>query len=203
MDRESRGQAHTLEGVVAGIVLLASLVFALQATTVTPLSASTSNEYIGTQLRGIAEGTLATGAETGSLKEMVLHWDNGDPNGKFVNAGDDGYYVRPTQEPEPNDFMDSLQAAYAGQGVAYNIYVQYEDRPGSIKRRQLLYQGAPSDNAVSASRTVTIYNDDVFTGTTTRVDDGSSTYFIQPNFDRSPGTPLFAVITVEVVVWRL
>ena len=201
MSRTSRGQAHTLEGVVAGIVLLASLVFALQATTVTPLSASTSNEYIGTQLRGIAEGTLATGAETGSLKEMVLHWDN--TNSEFANAGEDGYYVRPTQEPEPNDFMDSLQAAYAGQGVAFNIYLQYEDRPGSVKRQQLLYQGAPSDNAVSASRTVTIYDDDVFTGTTTRVDDSSSTYFIRSNFDRSPGTPLFAVITVEVVVWRL
>ena len=202
MGRTSRGQAHTLEGVVAGIVLLASLVFALQATTVTPLSASTSNEYIGTQLRGIAAGTLATGAETGSLKRMALNWDNA--NGKFAGAGGDGYYVRPpTAPPGQSDFIDSLQAAYAGQGVAYNIYVQYEDRPGSIERRQLLYQGAPSDNAVSASRTITIYNDDMFTGTTTRVDDPSSTYFIRPNFDRSPGTPLFAVITVEVVVWRL
>ena len=195
----SRGQAQTLEGIIASIVLLTSLVFALQATTVTPLSASTSNEYIGTQLRGVAAGTLATGAETGSIKEMVLHWDN--TNSEFEGAGEDGYYVRPTQPP-PNEFIESLQAAYDGQGVAYNIYVQYEDRPGAIERRRLLYQGVPSDNAVSVSRTVTIYDDDVFTGTTTQVDDPSSTYFISRARDRS-STPLFTVITVEVVVWRL
>ena len=195
-----RGQAHTLEGVMAGVVLLASLLFALQATTVTPLSASTSNEYIGTQLHGVAAGTLATGSETGSLKDLVLHWD--EANGEFSGAGGDGWYVRPGQEPEPNDFIDALQAAYAGQGVAYNIYVQWEDRPGAIERRRLLYQGTPTDDAVSASHVVTIHDDDEFTGTATRVDD-SNTYFAT---DRSPGTPdppLYTVITVEVVVWRL
>jgi hypothetical protein len=181
-------------------VLLASLVFALQATTVTPLSASTSNEYIGSQLRGIAAGTLATGAETGSLEDLVLHWD--EANGEFEGASEEGWYVRPGQEPEPNDFMDALQEAYQGQGVAYNIYLRYEDRPGAVERRRLLYQGTPTDNAVTASRTITIYDDDVLTGTTTRVDD-SATYFAPDRSPGSPDPPLFTVITVEVVVWRL
>jgi len=60
---DDRAQAHTLEAFAAAILLVAALTFALQATAVTPLSASTSNQHIENQQRAVATDLLATSAE--------------------------------------------------------------------------------------------------------------------------------------------
>jgi len=68
----------------------------------------------------------------------------------------------------------------------------------------MVYRGAPSDNAVTATRTVTLHDDDELvtangsdTGTTV---DESGTFYAP---DASPGTNVYNVIRVEVVVWRM
>ncbi len=66
-----RAQAHTLEAIVSGMLLLASLVFALQMTAVTPLSASTSSQHIENQQQAIGHGVLASAVAEGALKPAV------------------------------------------------------------------------------------------------------------------------------------
>ena len=55
----------------------------------TPLTGSTSNQYIENQQRHVADGLLATQADNGTLKEAILYYDDG--NGTFHGASTDGY----------------------------------------------------------------------------------------------------------------
>ena len=67
----------------------------------------------------------------------------------------------------------------------------------------MVYRGEPSDNAVSASRTVTIYNDSELTapGTSTTVENANTFNETVP-YDGA-GSSVHNVVRVEVVVWRM
>ena len=203
-----RGQAFALEAVVASLVLLGGLVFALQATAVTPLSASTSSQHIENQQAATAEGVLATAAEDGSLRVAVLNWDDGD--GEFHGAdADRSYYTNTAPE---NDFGTLLSRAYDDRGIVFNVYVHYgsdRDEDGDVETRRtqrMVYRGEPTDNAAAASRAVTLYDDDVLyddteTATTTTVS-GPVFYAEDVTDTASSNTAVYNVVTVEVVVWR-
>lgn len=197
----SRGQAHTLEGVVASLVLLSGLVFALQVTAVTPLSASTSNQFIENQQQSSAEGVLATAEETGALERAVLFWDEADD--RFHGANEENYY---TTGGPPNAFGEMLNRTFDGGGVAFNVYFTYVTDDDRLQRKQVVYRGEPSDNAVTASRLLTISDDDVLyaadgTATGRNVSQEGSTGFYMP--DAQPGSGVYNVVKVEVVAWRM
>ena len=185
---------------MASLLLLASVSFALQMTAVTPLSASTSNQHIENQQAATADGVLAAAAESGALRRAVLF---ADAEGDFRQTGMDGYY---TNSPPANRFGAMLDRAFGDRGIVYNVFVKYQTGDGLVKRKRMLYQGVPSDNAATASKTVTLVDDDVLFGdpdgdgvaepTATRVSD-SSLYR-----DAATGG-LYNVVEVEVVVWRM
>jgi len=54
------------------MLLLASVLFALQVTAVTPLTGSTSSQHIENQQASLAEGLLATQVENGSIVPTIL-----------------------------------------------------------------------------------------------------------------------------------
>jgi hypothetical protein len=193
-----RGQAHTLEAVVAGLLLLSSIIFALQMTAVTPLSASTSSQHIENQQRSVAQGALATAASQGALKESVLYWN--DTGGQFHGTSDIGYY---TNEPPNTTFGAILQQTFDDRSISYNVYIQYQKQSGGQASKPMIYRGRPSDNAVSASRSVTLMDDDPLIradGTANHSVDVSSasTYPAQ-----NVGTSVYNVVRVEVVAWRI
>jgi hypothetical protein len=192
-----RGQIYTLEAVIAAVLLMSSLVFALQVTAVTPLSASTSNQHIENQQRASASGVLTAAEEAGALKNAVLFWN--DSTGQYYNAtGQRRYY---TSNP-PNDFGNITERAFAGRGLAVNVRIY--PHANSTDTTRLVYRGEPSDNAVSASRTVTIYNDDNLTAPPSN----RTTVADADNFDEavpedSGGSGVYNVVRVEVTVWRM
>jgi len=208
-----RGQAHTLEGVIAGLVLLSGLVFALQATAVTPLSASTSSQQITNQLQASAGGVLAAAADKPTdgpsmLKRAVLFWgDRGDDTDAFRGADNEDFY---TSDTPSNQFGDLLRRTFDDQGIAYNVYVVYQRTDGSQVRQRMIYRGDPSDNAVTASRLVTLYDDDelyadnnpedgVAESTGIGIKDSN---FYAPDVAR-PNVVVHNLVEVEVVVWRM
>jgi hypothetical protein len=200
-----RGQAHTLEGVVAAILLLSSLTFALQVTAVTPLSASTSSQHIENQMQSVADGVLAVSAENDDLKDAVLYW--GDEDGDGTHGFHDASDVYYTNDPPANEFGETLSMAYGGRAIAYNVYISYQTDAGSWVTQRMIYRGRPSDNAVSASRTVTLYDSDCAVGSnnetdTTRCLDDTAT---RDNFYASDisSNGLYNVVRVEVVAWRM
>jgi hypothetical protein len=196
-----RAQAHTLEAIAAGIVVLASVVFALQVTAVTPLSASTASQHIENQQQASAAGVLDAARETGALDAAVRYWD--DTNGTLHGTSGGGY----TSDAEVNrtTFGRMLLDTFEARGVAFNVYFAYTTDSGTVVRKRFIYRGEPSDNAATTATTVALYDDDRLydaneTTTNTTVN-GSSTYtaLIPPN---SP-TGLYNVVRVEVVVWRM
>ncbi|WP_411969082.1 hypothetical protein [Haloferax sp. YSSS75] len=200
-----RGQAFTVEGVAAAVLLLGTLVFALQATGITALSAGTAGGAVDTQQADLARGVLANAVASETLTPSLLYWDDAyagaDGNGTYHGTGDDGYYV----EGIPTAFGDSLDRTLADAGYAYNVNVYYYDSAdGAVVSRPLVEQGTPSDDAIRAVRTVTLYDDDVLsdvneTATDTTLAEASNFYAS----DVSPDSPLYNVVQVEVVAWRL
>ncbi|MFC7226282.1 hypothetical protein N0B31_02620 [Salinirubellus salinus] len=200
--RRGRGQAHTLEGVVAALLLLASLVFALQSTAVTPLSASTSSQHIENQEQSMADGVLSIAEDDGDLLAAVVYWDetteslHGIGGGGYANDGD-----------YPAGFVlgDLLTESFSERGIAYNVFVQYRTADGAQRERRLVYRGVPSDNAVTASRVLTVYDDtplaeaDGSDDTLTVSDPGAN--FYMP--DASPSTGTYNTVRVELTVWRM
>lgn len=193
-----RGQAHTLEAFTAALLLIGGLTFALQATAVTPLSASTSNQHIQNQQQLIANDLLAATAENDTLQRAVLEWNTTESS--FVGTNRLGYF--PENGP-PNEFGNQLNETFRNDRIAFNVLVYFQDGDGGFQRQKLVFMGSPSDNAVVASRTVTVFNDTRLTGpqsiklSETVADDE----FYAP--DAHPGGQLYNVMEVRIVVWRM
>ncbi|MBX0324542.1 hypothetical protein EGH21_16045 [Halomicroarcula sp. F13] len=193
-----RGQAHTLEAIVASLVLLTGLIFALQMTAVTPLSASTSSQHIENQQQSVSEGVLATAAERAALKPALLYWNNSSQ--KYHNESGTGL-GKYASTPPNNTFGTMLERVFDERGIAYNVYFRYRDG-GSQSRIIYLYNGRPSDNAVAASYTVTLMDGDHLydsDGTQNETTLSEATGFPIP--DR--GANVYNTVRVEVVSWRI
>ncbi|WP_436927273.1 DUF7288 family protein [Halosimplex amylolyticum] len=187
-----------MEGVIASLILLSAVVFALEMTAVTPLSASTSSQHIENQQEATARGVLASAAETGALERAVLSWNA--TSEQFYQTSELGYF---TTGAPPNRFGTMLERSFDREGVAYNVYLRYQGTDSQTHTEPYVYQGVPSDHAVRATWSLSIMVDDEIrdengdpTGTTVVAD---STYFApQPS-----GSSVYNVIDVEVVVWRI
>ena len=190
-----RGQAYTLEAVIASLLLVSSLVFALQVTAVTPLSASTSNQHIENQQRASASGVLTAAQEAGALKDAVLYWN--DSAEEYDDAERLTYY---TNNYPPNEFGNITERAFDGRGLAVNVLVYYNE---SEEPSRMVYRGEPSENAVSASRTVTIYDDDDLTAPDATRTAADANNFADVVPEDSSGTGVYNVVRVEVTVWRM
>jgi len=197
-----RGQAYTLEATVAGLLMLSSLIFALQMTAVTPLSASTSSQHIENQQQATGAGALAAAANQGALKPAVLYWNNTSENYHCTSTacpGSQDYY---TSGPPGNRFGDILERSFNANGIAYNVYFRHQTPNGGTKEREYVYSGEPTDNAVRATHTVVLRDDDPLydadgTPNETRLSD-PNTY---PISDTSGN--LYNTVQVEVVAWRI
>ncbi|WP_254543641.1 DUF7288 family protein [Halomarina pelagica] len=199
--RGDRGQVHTLEAVVAGVVVVAGLVYALQVTAVTPLSASTSSQHIENQQTAVVEGVLAASVADGSLERTLLAWD--DANERFYGtAGDRAYFV--TDLPD-TAFGDRLYRTFEARGVAVNVVVRYRTPSGSGTQR-VIYRGKPSDNAVTVVRPLTLFDGDELrfeNGTATGTTVSGATPFYVEAAVADGSSVAYKVVTVEVTVWRM
>jgi len=209
---DDRAQAHTLEAFAAAILLVAGLTFALQATAVTPLSASTSNQHIENQQRAVASDLLATSAENGDLEAAILRWN--PDNGTFAESPpevDGAGYTRADGphgfDPALGGFGEALNRTFIDRQIAVNVDLRHYNTTDRIERRTtaLIDMGEPSNNAVSATRTVALADD----ANLTAPDHGESTLASLSDgefYATETGTgsdPLFAYVEVRIVVWRM
>lgn len=199
-----RGQAHTLEAFAAALLLIASVLFAMQVTAVTPLSASTASQHIENQQQAIADGVLSQAEVEGEIRPTLLYWDPED--GAFHGAEERGFY---TDDGPPTWLGDRLKGEFRDRGIAYNLRVTYLEPDGSRETKRIVHAGEPSDHAVSATRIVTLYDGDVLydaneepTGTTLgEVANDETVAFYAPNLDAED--PVYNVVEIEVVAWRM
>lgn len=197
-----RGQAHTVEAFAAAVLIIGGLIFATQATAVTPLSASTSNQHIENQQKATIEGLLATSAENGTLQEAVLYWNaTRNDGGAFAGTPETGVYAN----GPPNDFGAALNATLFDRRIAFNVVVHYPNGNGSIDTEEMVRMGEPSSNAVSATRSIGLYDGSQISTkeddrTLAEVDADPDAAFYAS--DTSPDTQLYTVVEVEVIAWQ-
>ena len=197
---DDRGQAHTLEAFTAALLLVAGLIFATQATAVTPLSASTSNQHVENQVSIAAQDLLTTTGESGNLTAALLYYD-GDG---FVNASDDGSYAG--VPPESHPLHDPLEEAFGDRQIAFDIEVSYpEDGGNRTGDTTMVDMGTPSDNAATASVRVALYGDDRFGADGDEralAENGSASYFAPP-VDADRPAVLYTVVEVRITAWQM
>lgn len=193
-----RGQVLTLEAFLAVVLILGSLIFALQVTAVTPMSTSTSSEQIEAQQMRLTAGVLDTAVATDSVRPTVLYWNATGVS--FHGAGKKGFY---RDGDLPTAFGSQLERNLGDRSLAYNVNVQYINAFGERRRQELVHVGTPSETVASVSRTVTLYDDDVLydaTESPTNETLGNTSRFYAP--DAAPNSSIYNVVRVEVVVWR-
>ena len=192
-----RAQAHTLEAIAASLILLSSLVFALQVTAVTPLTGSTSSQHIENQQAAVAEGVLAAAAENGTLTPTLLYWN--ESGGTWHGATTDGY----VQGAPPTTFGETITETFLDRGIVFDLTLYYVDDTGDRQRVPIVDLGQPSDHASTASRTVTLDDDDPLRdpdGSVSGTDLGNASYLVP---DADPNQALYSAVEVELVVWRM
>jgi hypothetical protein len=200
-EKPTRGQVHTLEAFTAALLVVSGVLFAMQATAVTPLTASTSNQHIENQHRTAASDVLAASAQNSTLQSAITHWNPSEKS--FVGASERGFHEN---GGPPNAFGRALNDTFGnystpGRRIAYNVYVRYRLPDNSTRRQTMAYMGAPSDNAASASRTVTLTDGTSLSGPSDRNVSDPSANFYAP--DAAPNATLYNVMEVRIVVWQM
>lgn len=197
MVSDDRAQGHTLEGVAAALLIVSSVVFALQVTAVTPLTASTASQHIETQYEQETIGLLAAAANEREIDPTLRYWN--ETGARFHDSTEAGYYIGTA----PNtSFGDRLVAAFGEAGVAYNVDVTYLGTDGSRHERRVVHYGQPSETAVTASRTVVLYDSQPIldgSGHPTDVTLEEAAFFAPDAYEGH----LYNVVVVEVTIWRM
>ena len=203
---DDRGQAHTLEAFAAALLLVAGLVFATQATAVTPLSASTSNQHVENQAAIAAQDVLTTTKASGDLTAALLYYDDG-----FVGA-ENGRYYAGVPDSATHPLHDTLTEAFDVRRIAFDIDVYHPDGDGGTDRTRLVDMGTPSDNAATASTRLALYSDDrLFDADADAPDDeaysgarldevGERDYFADPV---GGSDTLYTVVEVRITAWQM
>ncbi|SEU10783.1 hypothetical protein [Natrinema hispanicum] len=187
---DTRGQAFTLEAITGAIILLLIMLVALQSTVITPLSASTANQQIEKQNRALANDAIDIGAETNSITPVILNWNESGKRFKRTEGTDRPYYTQGV--PDDFEFGELLNESLSSEDIAYNMYVEYQSEENEkIKDTTVVYQGEPSYNAATATKTIFLHDSTI---------DSESESYIKDIHDDSE---LYNVVRVRIVVWRM
>lgn len=190
-ERGDSGQLHVLEGVAASVILLLAVTYAFNAFIVTP----TSDVNPGAQSnQRIAEDLLTATESNGNLTDAVLHWN--DTAADFVNSSNSTYYYD-NEDPDAGylDFGNYTRDAFSERGLSYDIELGFTKDNGTETGTLTMVEGGePGTSAVTASRTVTLDDDNkVESGETL---ENSTTYPIPKD-----GEAIYNRVEVRVTVW--
>ncbi len=152
---DDSGQLHTMEGVIAGLMMVLALSYIIGS--VTLLSPQTEKTTI-VKLTIKAEDTLMvlgaidqpSNASSPLLRDIAM-WRGGEANPSKFGAGE-------ASISRLNDSLFSMMP----QNVFYNVNLTYyEPATGKIETKYLIYMGEPEGNSASASKTILLNQGDI------------------------------------------
>lgn len=204
----TRGQAYTLESVIAAIVVLTAVLFALQAVFLTPTTGGAVDPGVRAELGQQADDILTVSAQntTFSLSDQLRYWDE---NARTFVEGKNARVGYGSDQP-PGMFGVMLNQTFTQRNRLYNVQLRY--REANITETSdglpVVYRGAPGEGSVVATTTVTLYDNQTLTGPRassaelweydTNATDNDDGYYPIPN--AVPG-PVYNVVEIRVVVW--
>jgi hypothetical protein len=200
----SSGQIHTVEAITAAIILISIIGIVVEATSVTPLTSSFTNQHVKLELQNIGTDILTALDETpisgpteigssyspspSQLKSSIITWLG--YGGNWFTCTDTINYkgVMDTTQTLSTPLTDTLSLVLLRKsGIAFNVDLRYSDGNGNIKTSKMVSNGDPSSNSVTVSRIVVLHNGDV-----------PSTSVIP---DISQDTDLWNVVEVRLSMW--
>ena len=202
-DTDGRAQIHTLEGFTAAFIIVFALLFSVQAIGITPTSSSTASQAVELHNYKMVDDVLSQSKANGELKASILYWnetrstfgesieDRGHYSGRLGNTVPDvGGPV-----PSPESFNETLQSLHR-RGIVHNIQLVC----GGDESR-FVYNGQPSRNAVTASVTVQLHDQDKVNLT-----EGTPKKLSEVDYlcdDVSEETDLYNTVEVRITAWRM
>jgi hypothetical protein len=197
LDKDPFGQIHTLEAVTATMIMVSVIIFTVQATSLTPLTSSTANAHIEAQMQTMGQDMLNV-LDHGSygyispLKQDIVSW-----NGQEFSWNGAVYCSVNTME---YDHLNSstakmLKDIAVPRGIAHNVLFICIDSSGLPRGKAYIYNGDPSDNAVSVSRKVVLSDHDISDPVTFLANTGIP--------DTSPSSDFYNIVDVKLTFWRM
>ncbi|NGM67536.1 hypothetical protein G6M89_00690 [Natronolimnobius sp. AArcel1] len=206
---DERGQAYTLEGFIGAMIVLMALLFALQSVVITPTTGGLADRTVQDQIQQEAQDALLVSTHDGDLSETIRYWDG---NSGFEGATDPSAPGEDHNTYSVSEFNEStlggvLEERFADRGWSYNVELHYEDEGHGPANSSLVYQGSPPSDAVTASYTVALYDNQTVTSDPDDNNIGEETlegaeddYEVPiPRVKDDP--QLYNVVEVRVIVW--
>lgn len=209
---DDRGQAYTLESLIAALLLVTAVLFALQSVVITPTSAGLQDRDVQAQQEQTASDLLTTAANDGELSRLVRFWDcsdggfaTDDESGVWADGGGSGNQGYQTDTVPVADFGEALNHTLDA-GTRYNVELVYANASGTGQDSSpIVYQGTPGNDVVAASYTVTLTDGQRVTGrdagTETLDDCDSGSGLSAPIPDARPSSEVYNVVEVRLVIW--
>ena len=190
---DEKGQLHTLEGVAASTLILLVIIYAIDATSMTPLTSSTSNVHIETELLMLGQDILnnldyAEPGYNSNLTNDILNWD-----GRTYVLSDGKNYTEwgNISHRLSNNITDILYLTLVQKGIAHKLELTYLGKNGtSFYSETMIDNGNPSDNAIIVSRKIVLQNS-VTIASENPIND----------IDRSSN--LYNIVLVKLYLWRM
>lgn len=173
------GQLQTVEAITAAIILLSIIALVVDATSVTPLTSSFTNQHVKLELQNIGTDILTAMDETpatttptndvmypSQLKKSTTDWLNSTGGYDwFACTNTDQYQslLDPQHNMPINTILSRILslALLKKSGIAYNVDIRYSDEENNIKNTKMIWNGDPSDNSVTVSRIIALHDCDI------------------------------------------
>lgn len=160
---DEKAQLHTLEGVAAATIMLLVIGYVIDATSLTPLTSSTANVHIETELQMLGQDILSAldYSEPGynsKLKNDVLGWTGNE----YIWSGSNYVDRLNAANSLNNSLTDVARIILVKQGIAHNVELTFLANNGtSFSSQRMIYNGEPSNNAVIISRKLTVHDGEI------------------------------------------
>lgn len=214
---DDRGQAYTLESLIAAVLLLTAVLFALQSVVITPTSSGGLDRDAQTQIEQEAADALSTAAETGELSSLARYWacvdNDGDGRGDFADQPDGaGLWVSSqgySNNSIPVAHLDEVLNSTYGSGTRYNVQLIYENNSRQNVSR-IVHRGSPGPEVVTSSHTIALTEDQLITSpspTDSSPTPSGELTIGSPDCDEPaipdeyPSSSLYNVVEVRLVIW--
>jgi len=199
----SRGQAFTVEAILASLIIVGTLVVISQTAAVAPLQSETQSQTAQQEAATLSSDFLETSAEVETLDEALLQWD---PNQRTFDGTEeeyDHYQVPPTDIA----FGKAISEVFTSHNYLVNVDLVWT-APHGTETQRYLHMGTPDKNAVTTSHTVTLMTDDTVSytrgGTSQSMtlqavaESESAEFFARPS---PQGRATYQSVSVQMTVW--
>lgn len=188
MIRNEKAQLYTIEAIASALLLVMVVIFVLKAA---PMTATSSSSHQQVEIALTSQGhdllTILDYVPAGSpipsqLKQAITSWNGMEyPGQAAIPPG------------HTNVTAVSFKEALGDAGIVYNLEVNFYTSSG-ISSKTMLWNGKPSDYAVTVSKSIVLNDEDMASNPDLRS--------IIPDID-SGTTKFYNIVEVKLTLWRM